>query len=198
MRTVALILFSVAASGPNVAGAQNESAGAGAAARNQERPEEIIVRGRRLSEFRVEVQLARERAYAVFNEINSTDDFDVTCASEMRTGTRVGRQVCGARFEGRISRRAAQDYLATMKALCPGPLGLTQDCLFDPGLASRAIAAAKSAESEAPIRRDQLAEEIHRLARTDLRFGQAILDFYDASVRYEEERKRPRERTRDR
>jgi hypothetical protein len=29
-------------------------------------------------------------------------------------------------------------------------------------------------------------------------FGQAILDFYDASLKYEEERKRPRERVRER
>jgi hypothetical protein len=180
------------------AAAQNPAATGGSDARRTEAPEEIIVRGKRLAAFRVEVELARERAYAVFNEINSTDDFDVTCKSEMRTGTRVSRQVCGARFEGRISRRAAQEYLATVKALCAGPFGLTQDCLFDPGLASRGIAAARGAENEAPIRRDQLVEEINRLAREDLRFGQAILDFYDASMRYDEERKRPRERTRER
>jgi hypothetical protein len=39
--------------------------------------------------------------------------------------------------------------------------------------------------------------EISILARTDLRFGQAILDFYEASQKYEEERDSSRERTRD-
>jgi hypothetical protein len=86
-----------------------------------ESPEEIVVRGKRLAEFRVEVQLARERAYAIFNEINSTDDFDISCDSQMRTGTRVGRDVCAARFEGRISSRAAKDYLAAMRLVCNGP-----------------------------------------------------------------------------
>jgi hypothetical protein len=160
-----------------------------------ELPEEIVVRGRRLAEFRVEVELARERAYAVFNEINSTDDFDIQCVDDApRTGSRMGRRVCAARFEGRISRRAAQDYLALMNAICPDDRGLTQRCLFDPGLASRGIAAARGAESEAPTQRARLEAEIQRLARTDLRFGQAILDFYDAGLKYEEERKRPRDR----
>ena len=85
-----------------------------------------------------------------------------------------------------------------MRAICPDAEGLTQRCLFDPGLASRGMAVARSAENEALTQRDRLEAEIQRLARTDLRFGQAILDFYDASVKYEEERKRSRERKRER
>jgi hypothetical protein len=108
------------------------------------------------------------------------------------------RRVCAPRFEGRIDRAAAKDYLALMRAICPDLEGLTQRCLFDPGLASRGIAAARGAESERPMQRARLEEEIWDLARTDLRFGQAILDFYDASVRYDEERNRPRERTPER
>jgi hypothetical protein len=196
MRIATLILFSIAASRPAVAGAQNEPAVRdGGAAPSQQRPEEIIVRGKRLADFRVEVELARERAYAVFNEINSTDDFDIQCVDdEPRTGSRMGRPVCAARFEGRIARAAAQDYLSLMRAICPDIEGLTQRCLFDPGLASRGVAAARGAESEAPTQRARLEAEIERLARTDLRFGQAILDFYDAGLKYEEERKRPREK----
>lgn len=153
-----------------------------------ETPEEIVVRGRRLTEFRVEMQLARERAYAIFNEINSTDDFDISCDSQMRTGTRVGREVCAARFEGRISSRAGRDYLFAIKDRCGGQV--TRDCMFEPGMAGTALSAARRVEGEAPRQRALLNEEIYRLARTDLRFGQAILDFYDASVRYEEQRKR--------
>jgi hypothetical protein len=174
--------------------AQAQDAVPATAAANEARPsetaDEVIVRGKRLAEFRVEVQLARERAYAIFNEINSTDDFDVTCREEMRTGTRLERTVCAARFEGRVSRRAAQDYLATMRWICSG----TADCLFDPGYAGYGKAAAMATESEAPMQRARLNEEIHRLASTDVRFGQAILDFYEASLKYHEERKALRSR----
>jgi hypothetical protein len=163
-----------------------------------ETPEEIVVRGKRLAEFRVEVQLARERAYDIFNEINGNDDFDFECVDERRRGSRMNRRVCTAQFEGRIQITAAKEYIRTLRALCPDPEGLTQRCLTDPGLGSRAAAAARGPASEAPAQRDRLQAEIERLARTDLRFGQALLDFYDADVRYEEERKGVRERTRDR
>jgi hypothetical protein len=196
MRVVTLMLLSIAVFDSGVALAQGAGRDAVGDARSTERPEEIIVRGKRLAEFRVEVELARERAYAIFNEINSTDDFDVSCNDEMRTGTRVGRQICAARFEGRLSRRAAQDYLFAIRDQCGGQL--QAECMFDPNRAGYGLAAAKAVEGEAPRQRALLNEEIHRLARTDLEFGQAILDFYDASVKYEEERKRPRERTRDR
>ena len=136
------------------------------------------------------------RAYDIFNEINSSDDFDVHGVTEQRTGTRRGRQVCAAQFEVRISSRAAKDYMAAIKDACNGQL--TQDCMFDPNMAGRGLAAAKAVEGEAPRHRDQLNQEIQRLARTDLRFGQAILDFYDANLKYEEERKGPRERRKER
>lgn len=199
MRIVALILFSIAVSSPDSAGAQNEPAARdGGDAPSQETPEEIVVRGKRLVAFRLEVELARERAYDLFNEINSNDDFDIQCTAEQRTGTRLGRQVCAARFEGRISSRAGKDYLSALRAVCnQDPGGLTQDCMFS-GASSYGIAAAQATESEAPIKRDLLHAEIHRLARENLEFGQAILDFYDTSLKYQEERKRPRGRRRER
>ena len=73
--------------------------------------------------------------------------------------------------------------------------GLTQRCLTDPGLGSRA-AAARGPASETATQRDRLQAEIERLARPDLRFGQALLDFYDASLKYDEERRRPRRNSR--
>jgi hypothetical protein len=198
MRVVLWTLVSLTALTAAEACAQNAAAATPAAvgARPTETSDEIIVRGRRLADFRVEVEKARIRAYDIFNEINSSDDFDVSCNLEQRTGTRLGRQACVARFEGRISSRAARDYISGIRVACQGQF--TQDCMFDPNIAGYGLVAAKAVEGEAPRQRDLFDEEIHRLARTDLRFGQAILDFYDASVRYEEERKRPRERARER
>lgn len=187
MRVVLWIFALLTTLGADAAHAQDTAA----VQSRTETPEELVVRGKRLADFRVEVDLARERAYAVFNEINSTNDFDIQCVDDVpRRGSRIGRRVCAPRFEGRISSAAAKDYLGMLRAMCPDAEGLTQRCLFDPGLASRAIAAARGAESEAPTQRDRLEAEIQRLARTDLRFGQAILDFYDVSLKYEEQRKR--------
>lgn len=178
-----------------VLGVQSAYAQTASAVPRGESTEEIVVRGRRLTDLRLEVERLRVRAYDVFNEINSTDDFDIQCDSETRTGTRVGRQVCVAQFEGRVSSRASKDYIAAIKDQCGGQL--MQDCMFDPNKAGYGLAAAKAIEGEAPRQRALLSQEIHRLARTDLRFGQAILDFYDASLRYEEERNRTRGRSRE-
>jgi hypothetical protein len=195
MRVVLWILPVLTALSASAAHAQSPGATPSDAQR-AEAPEEIVVRGRRLEEFRLEVEKLRVRAYDIFNEINSTDDFDIRCDSETRTGTRLGRQVCVAQFEGRISSRASKDYMAAIKANCVA--GLTQDCIFDPNIAGYGLVAAKAVEGEAPNKRALLSQELHRLARTDLAFGQAILDYYDAHLKYEEERKRPRERRRER
>jgi hypothetical protein len=195
VRDMALIFFfAIALIRIDVAEAQNDELSTPRASTG-ERPEEIVVRGKRLADFRVEVEKARVRAYDVFNEINSTDDFDVSCNVEQRTGTRLGRQVCVARFEGRVSRRAAQDYMAAIRDRCQGQL--SADCMFDPNIAGAGTLAAKGVEGELPRQRALMSEEIYRLARTDLRFGQAILDFYEASQRYEEERNGSRERKRE-
>jgi hypothetical protein len=193
---LAPIVLSFAVSGGQAALAQSESAALARpdAASAQETPEEVIVRGRRLADFRIEVELARERAYDIFNEINSDDDFDVHCVLEDRTGTRMRGQVCRAQFEGRISSRAAKEYMSALKWVCP--FGVTQACIFSEA-SSGAISRAQGVESEALNKRKELNQEIVRLANEDPRFGQAILDFYDASLRYEEERERPREQTRE-
>jgi len=149
------------------------------------------VRGRRLSELRGDVQIARARAYGIFNEINSSDDFDVYCHDESRSGTRVPQQVCRARFEDRISSRAAQDYISALKWVCP-PAGVTSECIFSDA-SSVGISAAQGAESEAPLRRKQMNEEIMRLANNDDRFAQAILDLYEVNQQLEAARKRGRD-----
>ena len=191
MRTAALILFSIVASVPDVAGAQTESAGAEVAARSQERPEEIIVRGQRLAELRVEVQEAREQAYAIFNEINSNDDFDVYCDDERKYHSRATKRVCRARFESRISASAAREYMGSLTMNCPSPGGVIdwQGCMFS-AVGQRAADQAKAIEGQAPPMHDRMNDEIMRLARTDLRFGQAILDFFEARQQYDAARQR--------
>ena len=164
-----------------------------AAVPRAETPEEIIVRGKRLAEFRVEVQLARERAYAIFNEINSDDDFDVHCRDETRYFSHSKRRVCRAQFERRISADAAKEYMATLSWNCPGDpvTGFvdTQACMFS-GPGQNAKARAQALEGEAAPMHDRMNDEVLRLANEDDRFAQAILDFYEADRRYNQARGR--------
>lgn len=188
MRVVAAVLFSMAVSGTSVALAQGgPPASQRAATAPQDPPDEVIVRGRRIGELRVQVEAARIRAYDIFNDLNSDDDFDVACHEESRSGTRVPRTVCRAQFEDRISSRAGQEYISAIKWVCPD--GLTQDCIFS-DTSQYGISAAQAVEGEAPIRRKQMTDEITRLANENDEFAQAILDWYEKSQQYDAARKR--------
>lgn len=196
MRIVALIVFSISVSGGGAALAQSEPAARerADAAPQREPPEEVVVRGRRIGELRADIEVARRRAYDIFNEINSNDEFDVRCRKESRPGTNVPAQICRARFEYDISADAASEYMSTLFTLCqPDANGFldTQACMFSgPGVS--AAASAQAVEGRAPPKRDQMTDEIFRLAREDDRFAQAVLDFYEASQQYDAARKKQR------
>jgi hypothetical protein len=100
------------------------------------------------------------------------------------------QQVCRARFENRISARAGQEYIAALKWVCQQ--GLTQDCIFSDA-SSHGISAAQGVEGETPVKRQQLEQEITRLANENDDFAQAILDWYEATQVYEARRKRRRD-----
>ena len=155
------------------------------------------MRGRRLTDLRFEVEIAQERAYAIFNEINSDDDFDVYCREERRYHSRATRRTCRAQFESRISGEATRAYLAELHWTCqPSPDAFsgdqvlsTQTCLFG-GSGQNAAAAARALEGQLPTKRAQMNDEIVRLANQDDRFAQAILDWYEKTQQYEAARKR--------
>jgi hypothetical protein len=69
-----------------------------AAAGPPESIDTITVRGQRigklLGELRHRVEIAEEAVFARFNDINSTDDFDIHCGAESREGTRTRERNC--------------------------------------------------------------------------------------------------------
>jgi hypothetical protein len=89
---VVLVLAAALSSG---AFAQSDSPpDAGRATSPTEETEEITVRGRKtLTEYRLELEEAREELIAVFNEENSSANNDVTCRDERPTGSRMPQRV---------------------------------------------------------------------------------------------------------
>jgi hypothetical protein len=192
IRSSAMIVLSIAvAGGPALAQSERAAGDRADAAPQQETPEEVVVRGRRIGELRAEIEDARRRAYDIFNEINIDDEFDVYCRKESQPGTNVPRQVCRAQFERRISADAASEYMGTLARNCPVVDGEvnTQACMFS-GYGQSAADAARGIEGQLPGKQAQMRAEILRLANEDERFGQAILDYYEASQQYDAARKR--------
>lgn len=60
--------------------------------------DEIVVRGADFGALRDEVLRAEEAVLARFNEINSSDDFDIECRMQVPVGSHIPRRVCMAEF----------------------------------------------------------------------------------------------------
>jgi len=183
-----LILFGLAASGGGVAVAQTERAARddGEAPPRQDNSDEIVVRGKRPGDLRLAVESAREHAYDVFDEINSNNDFDVRCGDEKRTFSHTKRRVCRAQFENRIQAQAAKEYMHELFVHCRGEI--TTACVFS-AAAQMGVVRAHAVESQIPGKREEMNQEIVRLANENTQFAQAILDYYKASQEYDTARK---------
>jgi hypothetical protein len=55
---------------------------------------DIVVRGRAYGELRQQVRIAEEAVFARFNEINSTDAFDIHCYQRTRAGSKILFRSC--------------------------------------------------------------------------------------------------------
>lgn len=75
--------------------------------------EEIIVRGRSFGELRFEIRRSEEAVFARFNELNSTDDFDIRCRFE-KYGHMRGRS-CKPNFVRELEGKAAEETVRAMR-----------------------------------------------------------------------------------
>jgi hypothetical protein len=191
MHIVAAMVCSVVTLFAGVVLAQNEPSAGGREAAAQA-DDEVIVTGKRLGELRVEVEKARERAWDIFNAINSDNDFDVVCQDETRTFSHARQRICQPRFEGRITSAAAKEYMAAIFATCPANKNdgfIDFQACVTGAYAQRGQARAQAISSEAPGKRDQFSDKVLELAGESDQFAQAILDFYAAQQKYEAARK---------
>ena len=86
--------------------------------------DEITVEGKRLYQLRKAVIETEDKFYKLFNELNTNDDYDVHCADQAPTGSRITRRVCKPVFYADAEAQYAQALVngyyappATMVAL---------------------------------------------------------------------------------
>ena len=73
--------------------------------------EEIWVTGWRLSTLHKEIIDAEDNAYALFNELNNDDGYDIICKKETRVGSQIIHRVCKGRAYRAAVAEASQDYV---------------------------------------------------------------------------------------
>lgn len=75
--------------------------------------DEITVYGNKsLRKLRLDLYTAEDNVYAVFNSLNSDDEYDVHCYHEARYGSRITRRVCRANF---VSEAIADETRALLR-----------------------------------------------------------------------------------
>jgi len=76
-----------------------------------------------LNQLRRERDKAEQNFFAIFNTINSTDEYDVKCKYESSLATRRKRQVCTPKFAKKIRANATSDMMTEGQWDAPSPPG---------------------------------------------------------------------------
>lgn len=181
-RLLALLSFTLLCALPPSAQPQDHSGDESRDDSSVDDLEELVVRGRRLSDFRSALEIARVRVYDLFNDLNSDDAFDVHCQREASTGTRMRQQICRPQFKNDISNAAAKAWVYGIKEVCGG---LTQDCIFSDS-AQQGMSRAQAEESREGAMQKLFEREFERVLLESPELQEAILD-YEALERAHDE-----------
>ena len=127
--------------------------------------DEMIVHGRRVGDLEIEIRRAEDALFARFNELNSTDDFDIRCHRERLTTMR--NRFCVPVFERKLQGMAARAAAEAMAHNRTSGMGA--------GWFSAQLARQMRGEMNAEMR--ELADEDEQLqkAMTDLAAAQFAL-----------------------
>lgn len=79
--------------------------------------EEIIVYGdKSLGRLRSDLYRAEEKAFSLFNSLNSDDDYDIHCYKEAQTGSHIKRRTCKANFVRKLEAEATSRWLRNLQS----------------------------------------------------------------------------------
>jgi hypothetical protein len=114
-RSLAFAIVSLAALLSGRLLAQADSAPPSNAATAAEQPEEVTVRGRKtMTQYRLELERARDDIFRIFNEANEGTSTDIRCKDEQPTGTRTRRAVCRSSAENNAHAAAGREFLRSL------------------------------------------------------------------------------------
>ena len=121
------IFFSLVWLSPPILSQQQESSSESASQPTGSAIEEITVQGERtIYALRLAIESAETEVYNLFNELNSNDEFDVTCKKVRYTRSRIPRRTCMAAYLRKEEAYHVGDYVQSIQlggGLISGGLG---------------------------------------------------------------------------
>jgi hypothetical protein len=139
--------------------------------------EEIQVTGpRSMILLGQEIRKAEVQMYNLFNELNSTDDFDVTCGFVKDTGTQISAWKCMVGFMSHAEHRNTQEFLQT----CFSPVSEADEQVNTQGLPPSCFLPKTDEQLNWENREklDAMNAEMSALAKENPALAQAMLDLY--------------------
>jgi hypothetical protein len=111
-RPLAFAILSLAAA---LSGRALAQANAAAGAASAEPVEEVTVEGRKtMTQYRLEIERARDEVFRLYNEANKGTANDITCRAERPTGSRMRQEVCRSEAESKAQAAAASGFLNSL------------------------------------------------------------------------------------
>ena len=77
--------------------------------------DEVVVTGRSMAFLRERVEIAEDKLYSVYNDLNAIEEFDIHCRMHAVTGTRMLKRVCVPNFEKKHSAEKGRAVLAAFR-----------------------------------------------------------------------------------
>lgn len=176
--TRAFAIVGVAAALSGRAFAQPDSTPIGAATNPTEQAEDVVVRGKALSRYRLELEEAREEFIEVYNEENSGDDNDVVCRDERPTGSRMPQRVCRSKAQTEAESAAARAFLNGLVIGTGQPEGGAINATV------AAVGGAADVVSRTAQSRAEIEKELERLARENRKLYRAAVKYVEAEDAY--------------
>jgi len=164
LATLLLLAMCLALSNPGMAA---ETSASEAPASAERLPVEVIV-AQPLS-FKALNNLMRQaemRMFDLFNELNDDEQYTITCYRERRTGTKIAQRICAPNFARKASSLNAQAFLADM--------------------AGNAAVRSAPVAAEIDFHRPILEQRMEELARDNVEFLDAMIDYYDLKMQVDQ------------
>ncbi len=118
------IFFSLLWLSPPILSQQQESSSESESQPDGSVIEEIIVQGERtFFALRMEIESTETEVYNLFNELNSNDEFDVTCKEVRYTRSRISRRTCMAAYLREEEAYHVRNYVQSIQLSRDGLIG---------------------------------------------------------------------------
>jgi hypothetical protein len=141
----------------------------------QEIEEVVVIGGKTLSQYRLELEQAQDDLFKLFNQLNERNDTDVNCRDEVPTGSRIPQRVCWSSAQDRATATFARAFLT----------GLTLGAGSASEGAANGIAAAHNAEKDGERAAVQFEEEWGRVLGGDQQFAEAVAKYAELEAEFD-------------